>query len=174
MPFHIFIQTIFKPQLPKCPNVFMSLLSAQPEIWSSWFVVTIEMSQTISHFHFTASHVVSDSLWFNCVKQFLNCSTAVLSLQRDTSERDINFKSVCLITLSHYCEKYSSLQLRRLSVCVEQLLTNDNNPSCCIIGGKVTKPLQTEVLLEQQSSQSQNPSSWEIPTSNTSLSYLCL
>ena len=76
------------------PNVFMSSRSAQPEIWSSWFVVTIEMSQTISHFHFTASHVVSDSLWFNCVKQFLNCSTAVLSLQRDTSERDINFKSV--------------------------------------------------------------------------------
>ena len=137
MPFHIFIQTIFKPQLPKCPNVFMSLLSAQPEIWSSWFVVTIEMSQTISHFHFTASHVVSDSLWFNCVKQFLNCSTAVLSLQRDNSERDINFKSVCLITLSHYCEKYSSLQLRRLSVCVEQLLPNDNNPSCCIIGKKL-------------------------------------
>ena len=43
---------------------------------------------------------------------------------------------MCLITLSHYCEKYSSLQLRRLSVCVKQLLTNDNNPSCCIIGKK--------------------------------------
>ena len=94
MPFHIFIQTIFKLQLPnksKCLYVI-----TQCSARNSWVVVTIEMSQTISHFHFTASHVVSDSLWFNCVKQFLNCSTSVLSLQRDTSERDINFKSVCL------------------------------------------------------------------------------
>ena len=172
MPFHIFIQTIFKLQLPYkslCHYSVLSLKSGPAGLW--WQSKCLKPFLTFISQHHTLSPTHCGSIASN------NSSIApqLFSVFRETILREILSSNLCVLSfVTLYCEKYSSVQLRWLSVCVKQLLTNDNNPSCCIIGKKVTKPLQTEVLLEQQSSQSQNSSSWEIPTSNTSLCYLCL
>ena len=117
--FHIFIRTI--PNPADCQTsknyFFVTLLTAQPAICSSWVVVTIVMSQPIVQFHFTASHIVC-----HCVTRYVtHCVQLILvQLRQNISSIAPQVRSLHTVAIERDMSSSIGLQSQSLFLCLCQ------------------------------------------------------